>query len=75
MSRGKQCPQLCRLSRNLIIYHHEVASIPLGEVSRESCSVSLYAGHNDEQLQPFTKSSETSLGQSTDSTALLSGIL
>ncbi len=25
---------------NLVTYHHEVASIPLGEVSRESCSVS-----------------------------------
>ncbi len=41
MSRGKECLPLCRLSPNLVTYHHEVAGIPLGEVSRESFSVSL----------------------------------
>ncbi len=37
---GKQCLPLCRLSLDLVTNHHEVASVPLGEVSRESCSVS-----------------------------------
>ncbi len=36
-ARGKQYLPLCRLSQNLVTYHHEVASIPLGEVSRGSC--------------------------------------
>ncbi len=40
MSRGKKCLPLCRLSPNSVTYHHEVASVPLVEVSRESCSVS-----------------------------------
>ncbi len=40
MSRDKQRLPLCRLSPNLVTYLHEVASMPLGEVSRESCSVS-----------------------------------
>ncbi len=44
-----------------ITYHHEVASTPLGEVSRESCSVSSFGGPADE-LHPFTKSSEAGLG-------------
>ncbi len=70
MSRGKQCLPLCRLSLNLVSYHREVASIPLGEVSRESCSVSTWG----DELHLFTQSSETGLGQATDSTALLSGI-
>ncbi len=34
MSMGKQCLPLCRLSPILVTYNHEVASIPLGEVSR-----------------------------------------
>ncbi len=38
---NKQILPLCHLSLNLVTYHHEVARIPLGEVSRESCSVSL----------------------------------
>ncbi len=37
---GKQYPALWHLSLYLAACHHEVASIPLGEVSRESCSVS-----------------------------------
>ncbi len=44
-----------------VTYHHEVASILLGEVNRESCSVAAYEGPTDE-LHPFTKSSETGLG-------------
>ncbi len=28
------------LVQAVVIFHHEVASIPLGEVNRESCSVS-----------------------------------
>ncbi len=35
--------------------------ITLGEVSRESCSVSALGGTIDE-LHPFTKNSETGLG-------------
>ncbi len=38
--RGKQCLLFRRLNLNLVTHHHEVAGIPLGEVSRESCSVS-----------------------------------
>ncbi len=30
----------CSLIPNLITYHYEMASIPLGEVNRERCSVS-----------------------------------
>ncbi len=37
---GKQCHSLCRISPTLATYHHEMASIPLVEVSRESYSVS-----------------------------------
>ncbi len=36
MPRGKQCLSFCRLIPNLVTYPHKVASIPLGEVSRES---------------------------------------
>ncbi len=39
---GKQYLSLCRLSPNLVTYHYDMASIPLGEVNRESCSVSAY---------------------------------
>ncbi len=35
MPRGKQCLPLYRLNPILVTYHHEVARIPLGEVSRE----------------------------------------
>ncbi len=41
MSRGTQCLPLCHLSSNLITYDHEVTSITLVEVSRESYSISL----------------------------------
>ncbi len=37
---GKHCLPLCRLSPNLVNYHHEIASIHFGEVSRERYSVS-----------------------------------
>ncbi len=40
MSRGEQCFPFCCLSPTLISYHRKVASIPLGEVNRESCSFS-----------------------------------
>ncbi len=62
MSRGKQCLPLYCLSQNMVPYHHEVASIPLGEVSRKRCSVS----SKGDELHSFTKSNETGVGQSTD---------
>ncbi len=38
LHRGKHCLPLCRLSPNLVNYHHEMASIPFDLVNRESCS-------------------------------------
>ncbi len=59
---------IAAINPNFPTYHHEVASIPLDEVSR----FHLWGPTNE--LHPFTKSSETGLGQTTDSTALLCGI-
>ncbi len=64
---------LCRLSPTLDTYHHEVASILLGVVMRESSSVFVLSGPTGEH-HPCTKSSEIGLGQPTVSTALLNGI-
>ncbi len=66
MSRGNQCLPLCRLSPNLVTFHHDLASVPLGKVSREIFSV--------DELHPFTKSSETGLGYTANSTAWPRGI-
>ncbi len=52
-------------AQTVVNYHHEVTSIPLGEVSWEKRS-----GGPTDELHPFTKSSETGLGYTTDSTAL-----
>ncbi len=52
----------------MVTYHPKAASIPLREVNWESCPASTG------ELHPFTMSSETGLGQTTDSTVLLSGI-
>ncbi len=49
-----------------------MASIPLGKVNRESFGFSIW-GPTDE-LHPFTKSSETGLGYTTDSAALPRGL-
>ncbi len=65
-SEDVEVSTVCHLSPNLVTYHHNVASIPFVEVSRESCSVS-------SKGYPFTKSNEIGLGESTDLTALLSG--
>ncbi len=63
MPRSKQYLSPCRLSPNLVNYHHEVASIPFGEGSLES----FIKGGPTDELHPLTKSSETGLGYSTNS--------
>ncbi len=68
MPRSERCLPFGHISLNLVAYAHEVASIPQGEVSRETMW-----GPTDE-LHQFTKSSETDLGLSTDSTVLFSCI-
>ncbi len=57
MPRGKQCLPFYHLSLNLVTYHHKDASIPLGEVSRESCSVVSISGPTDE-LYPSQKAAK-----------------
>ncbi len=61
MSRGKQCLPFRSLNPTMVTYHHEVASIPFGEVFVEKMFGFSIGGPTDE-LHPFTKSSETDLG-------------
>ncbi len=59
MSRDRQCLPLCHLNPTVVTYHHKVARLVEKVV---------------DELHPFTKRGvETGLGQTPDSTALLSG--
>ncbi len=61
LGKGKgQCLPHCRLSPNLVTYHHEVASIQLSEVCRGKL-FDFIIGVETDELHLFTKSSETGL--------------
>ncbi len=70
MSRSKPCFSILRMSQVLVTYHLEVTSMEYSKLNWENSSV-LSVRRPTNELNPFTKSSETDLGLTISAITLL----